>query len=145
MRITKRIQKALAGNWGKPNVVEKDVKIPDPIFPENRHTGIKRNKDKSKQRNWEAEWHGCPFCKTILPLDEKAIEEKRKELEGTRYYIWEDNYRVKVCLSCGAYMVEKGCPACKRDVWYNPKTEIYKHRKFLSCGFEGKKLNRIET
>lgn len=141
MKITKRIMQGVTGVCGKVNKKAKNKKLPkniSEIFPEEP----KHSKKKKTNKEYFCEWKHCPFCKTLLPIDYKEIErinEENKKRFSTRYYVWEEWYRVTTCPneSCKAYVV-KECPSCKHLTWYHPKTKVYKHN-LRGCGFEGLK------
>lgn len=137
MKITRRIQKFFGGNWGKPDKKEKDINLPNPIFPE--EPIIRSKKKRKNKKPYISPYNHCPFCNTELPLDEKRIAEEKEKLKNRPLLsIWEEMYRIETCPSCKSFKVPI-CPACKRETWFNPVTRIYKHQSFLNCGFEGVK------
>lgn len=90
----------------------------------------KRKKSKIAKKPFRLPDSYCPFCEQDLP-------ELPKEEQEDKYWIFRRKY-VKVCL-CGARVIEKDCPACKKDVWF--KDGIYKHhnKSYSWCTFEGER------
>lgn len=131
--INNKIKQSISGNWGKPNKVEQDIILPNPLFPESDEVKVKSKKKKHRKQHISV-WSVCPFCYEELEKDEN--EAKKPELE------WMDALGIfpykQNCNKCGAYKIEK-CPACGMVTWYNPNTKIYKHQGKFGCGFEGEK------
>jgi DNA-directed RNA polymerase subunit RPC12/RpoP len=126
------MRKASAGNWGKPDKVEKKAELKEDFFQEEPRTKSVAKKKKNK-KPYVSPWKLCPFCKSELPLDTKKMEEDKKK--GKWVADWLSEYRVKDCPTCGAYEVAK-CPACSHKTWYDYVTKIYKHQ-WIGCGFIG--------
>lgn len=125
--VNNKIKQFAAGNWGCDQFVKKSTRIPDPLSPE---ISKRRARRKRQKTDFEAKYYSCPFCHKVLPL-----------MAAREMVIWLAEKRVKKCDNCGAENKNKGCPACKQDIWF--KDGVYKHgRFFLNCGFVGRKLNR---
>jgi hypothetical protein len=131
--ISRRMLKASAGNYGKPDKVEKKAKLKEDFFQEEPRTKAVAKKKKDR-KPYVYPGKLCPFCKTELPLDTKRMEEDKQK--GKWVVEWMSEYRVKECPVCGAYEVPKKCPACKRNTWYEPTARVYRHQ-WLGCGFIG--------
>lgn len=149
-RINNKDLKAAGGNWGHPRPdVKKRTEIPDrPEVP--KHFSSKKYKPKKEKKAY----HRCPFCEKELPI---VVDSATTKKLFTKYYVvngriigslfstrtmWGGLIAQK-CRSCGSRKVTKACPCCKRDTWYNKKTEEYKHEtRWSFCGFTGKKLKR---
>lgn len=137
-RITNKIKQALGGNWGHPSKFEKQkVKIPNPMYPEEPRVKSVKKKHKRVPRPYAG--FCCPFCGIELPIDQVKAQEDEK-MYGHSVLRWYSGYRVTTCPDCGAYKVPE-CPACKRSIWFEPKSQIYKHQAPLGCGFVGKRKN----
>lgn len=133
IKITKRMQKGAAGNWGHPNKFEKqhtkvELALED-IVP---HIHSKKKKRVNK-KPYIFPRDACPFCGEELPIDEKKQEEQKRNGEFWALF----HPRIDTCPNCECYRVNQ-CPSCKRETWFNPKTKLYKHQGF-QCGFNGKK------
>lgn len=112
---------------GKMSKRDKDEGIIKPKYlqhsevPKPRPSGLKK-KPKTEWR-WPASI--CPHCDgTLTEID-----------PDTRRYLSEKQFDDK-CV-CGAKLEEKGCPCCKRNSWV--KDGIYKHQKWVHCGFTGER------
>jgi hypothetical protein len=123
MKITRRILKFFGGNWGKPNKVEKKVKLPNPLFKEKVKAKTKKKRIGPK-KDVLLSFTACPFCKKELKFLNKEEDH------------WLLGKRQTWCNECGASWVPE-CPACKLPTWLS-KEGIYKHN-FHGCGFTGKK------
>ena len=134
MLISRRMLKASAGNWGKPNKVEKKKELKESLIQEEPHTKAHRRKKKDK-KPYILPFTQCPFCEKELPIDKKRVEEENKKLKNRGLAVLDWMYVVTTCPSCKSYEVTY-CPACKRKTWFNPTTRMYKHQK-MGCGFIG--------
>ena len=119
---------------GKIKLKEKELKSEVPT-----HGKKKKKKD---PKSWEKKSHGCPFCGELLG---KIRPDKPywylETVPNTCWAVPVENEET-ICSKCGAFAVEKACPACHRDTWFLPDdktctTGIYKHHKF-DCGFTGR-------
>jgi hypothetical protein len=121
-RVNNKEKQASVGNWGHPRpFLKRKTKIkPYPAAPKHR------SKKKRPRKSSFISFHVCPFCHAELPPK-----------PGLTISFLPRN-RVDECPECKARMVPE-CPACKRDTWYDPEKEEYKHQWF-GCGFSGKKI-----
>lgn len=125
--VNNKMKQFAAENWGCDQFVKKSTRIPDPLCPEISKYRVRK---KRRKTDFETKYHGCPFCRKVLPL-----------MAAREMVIWFAEKRAKKCDNCGAENKNKGCPACKRDTWF--KDGVYKHGQFfLNCGFVGRKLKR---
>jgi len=135
ININNKIKQFFGGNWGKPNNVEQDIDLPNPLFPEPEEVKVK-SKKKRHRKPYISPWSVCPFCNEELEKDEE--ESKKPELR------WMGSIGLfpykQSCNKCGSYKIEK-CPACGSCTWYNPNSKIFKHQGKFGCGFEGEKRN----
>ncbi len=126
--INNKVKQFAAGNWGSNKFIKKETRIPDPLQPE--ETQYRSRKKRTDKVDWEARYHGCPFCLNKLPIIEKNPK-----------YLWGEK-RATMC-ECGAVERANECPACHRNIWY--KNGWYRHGgvfRRLGCGFYGQKLIR---
>jgi hypothetical protein len=138
-RVNNKEKQAVSSNWGKPKDFEqKNTNIPDPLYPVDRHKGVKRNR---KKRVFRYSDEVCPFCDRDLPrikLTGEEMKQKTFYVEGISIIDTMRGYKINDECTCGALRANS-CPCCKRKTWF--KDGVYKHqpRHFLGCGFTGER------
>lgn len=130
-KINNKEKQFAAGNWSTNQFVKKHTKISDPLL---RETPKHRSNKKKMKPDYEAKWHGCPFCQKALPV----VRPVDTVPQPNGFYRWIFEQRASKC-ACGAKIVMEACPSCKRDTWF--KAGIYKHQGNFNCGFFGKRIS----
>lgn len=138
-RINSRDQQAQGGNWGHPRKDAKHLRV-DKVSdrPEiEKPRASRKYKEKKKRKPY----HVCPFCDNEL-LEIMSSKEADALFKKGNYVTrwWFFGLRARKCKNCGARNLTNACPCCKKDTWFDKKTNYYKHEgRWTWCSFVGAK------